>query len=89
MRRWLGRLAAGVLLAMTAPGCDHWAGVCDCDCNNYHGCCYGLGGYHGVMGEHAFGNAPIVGGPIAGPEVQTAPAPKPVPDAPKPGVPKL
>jgi len=88
MRRWFGRLAAGVLLAFAAPGCDHWAGVCDCDCSCHNSCCYGLGGYHGVMGEYPavnglIGNGPIGNGVIVGPEVQTAPAPKPEPIKPK------
>src|SRR5262245_28696599 len=77
MRRWLGRLAAAVLLALSATGCDHWAGVCDCDNGCYHGCCYGLGSYHGVMGEHYSPGAPHVGA-----QVHTSADTKPIPASP-------
>jgi len=79
MRRWLGRLAVGVLVALAAPGCDYVAGICDCDCSCHSSCCYGLGGYHGVMADN-----PITDWPApAGPEVHTAPAPTPLPTSPK------
>lgn len=63
MRRWFGLMAACGLLALTATGCEHTAGVCDCDLGGYHG--YGAAGYD--LGAVHSSTIPM------------APAPTPVP----------
>ena len=51
MRRLLGLLAACGLLTLTAAGCHHTAGVCDCDLG--HDSCYGCIGHDSVSVSHA------------------------------------
>jgi hypothetical protein len=48
MRRLFGLMAACALLALSATGCYHTAGVCDCD----QGCAHGLLGVYEEAALH-------------------------------------
>jgi hypothetical protein len=72
MRRWLGLMAACSLLALTATGCQHTAGRCDCDPGS--GSCTNCGYGAGVMGH-----APVLSAhPVVTQSETLAPTPKPV-----------
>jgi hypothetical protein len=65
MRRWLGVMAGCALLALSATGCHHTAGVCDCD----PGCadCGTLGHYSYDHLHHASAVHPV-SAPLAAPK---------------------
>jgi hypothetical protein len=65
MRRLFGLMAVCGLVALLGTGCDHTAGVCDCDPGYYHGYGY-LGGDPGPAAIHA-------------PAIHLEPAPAPTP----------
>jgi hypothetical protein len=61
MRRCLGLLLGCVVATLSASGCHHVAGVCDCAPGGHH-CYYGVGGHYshsGIAANPADEAAPV------------------------------